>query len=106
MSCHCYSLFIKLFKRTVPLLINMSTPHFPPSEYHSQPPSETLEGLLSLNNHLLSENKQLRDVISHLRKDNKNLSDRLLHIHQISTVSPPKENKVFQRFFRKPWSES
>jgi hypothetical protein len=84
----------------------MSTPHFPPSEYHSKPQSETLEGLLSLNNHLLSENKQLRDTISHLRKDNKKLYQTLHHINQISTVSPPKQNIHFQRFFRKPWGES
>lgn len=84
----------------------MDTPHFPPSEYHSKPHSETLESFLSLNNHLLSENKRLREVICSLRKDNKKLSERLHNIHQISTVSPPKENKVLRRFFRKPWDET
>ena len=69
----------------------------------SKPQSETLDGLLSLNNHLLSENKQLRDTICSLRKDNEKLCHSLLKIKQISSVSP--HTPILYKFFRKPWIE-
>ncbi len=82
----------------------MTTPRFSPSEYNTNSTSDTLESLLALNNNLLSENKYLRDTVSQLRKDNKKLYQSLHHINQISTVTPP--TTIFNRLFRKPWSES